>query len=137
MSAHAEDQRRLVPALLAVAIVLGSVVMWLGIPGGWLWIVTKLSADYPMIYFGALAGCPLTMIGWGLLLGRLNAIYLYETGQAGGREQTAWLRSLSGERKPRRARSLLDWSMTVSVLLAMLVMAIWFFFYATNYGPSG
>ena len=128
--------RRPVATAYAVAIFAGSLVLWLGIPAGWVWIVSQLSAKYPTIYFGAMLGCPLTMVMWGLFLARLNGAYLRETGGHPERQRTAWLKSLSGERKARRPRSLLDWSMTISVLLAMLAMAIWFFFYATNYGPS-
>ena len=128
--------RRPVAMAYAVAIFTGSLVLWLGIPLAWVWIVSQLSADYPVVYFGAMLGCPLTMVGWGVFLARLNGAYLRETGTHPERQRTAWLKSLSGERKVRRQRSLLDWSMTVSVILAMVVMAIWFFFYATNYGPG-
>jgi hypothetical protein len=123
-------------AAYAVSIFVGSLVLWLGIPLAWIWIVSQLSAKYPTIYFGAMIGCPVTMVSWGLLLARLNGAYLRETDTHPERQRTAWLKSLSGERGQRRPRSLLDWSMTISVLLAILAMAIWFFFYATNYGVS-
>ena len=56
------------------------------------------------------------MVTWGLSCARLNGAYLRETGGHPDRQRTAWLKSLSGERGPRRQRSLLDWSMTISVL---------------------
>ena len=118
---------------LAASIFAGSLVLWLGIPAGWLWLASQLSARHPTVYGIALIACPVTMVLWGVVLGRLNGAYLQLTGGQPDQQHAAWLRSLSGERRPRRPRAVLDVSMTISVILAMLVMAIWFFFYASTY----
>ena len=126
-------------ATLALTIVIGSLITWLGIPAFWIWLIAQLIDDYPSIYILALGACPLTMIGWGYLLYRVNARYLELSpppADVPGIQRSAWLGSLSGERKPRRRQaSLLDLSMIVSVIIALTVMAVWFFAFAHTYGP--
>jgi hypothetical protein len=126
----------LVEYILVVLIFAGSLLMWIGLPLGWLWLVTRVLEHYPEAYAGALFGCPVTMTLFGLLLARLNRIYLRLTGRHPEQQRTAWLKSLSGERGPRRQRTVLDTSMTISVVLAMIVITIWFFFYAHSYLPG-
>ena len=113
--------------------------MWIGIPLFWIWIAGQLISEYPSIYMFALAACPMTMIVWGWALYRINAIYLELTpppADAPGIQRSAWLGSLSGERKPRRRQaSLLDVSMIISVIIALTAMAVWFFAFAHNTGP--
>jgi len=121
---------------VAALIFLGSLVMWLGLPLGWLWLVSQLADHYPTVYAGALFGCPITMIALGLLLARLNALHLRITGGYAARGRTAWLKSLSGERTIRAQRSVLDTSMVVSVVIAILVMAVWYFLFAHSYSPG-
>jgi multisubunit Na+/H+ antiporter MnhB subunit len=127
---------RLAEYALVVAIFLGSLVMWVGLPVGWLWLVTRLADHYPDVYAGALFGCPVTMVLFGLLLARLNALHLRLTGGHPARRQTAWLKSLSGDRRARPPRSVLDTSMVVSVVIAVLTMAVWYFFFAHSYTPG-
>ena len=126
-------------AALAFVIVIGSLVTWIGIPLFWVWLAGQLIDEYPSIYLLALGACPLTMIIWGWLLYRINAIYVELSPprqDAPGMQRSAWLGSLSGERKPRRRQAtLLDVSMIVSVIIALTVMAVWFFVFAHNTGP--
>ena len=124
---------------LAVAIVVGSLAMWIGIPLFWVWVAGQLIDEYPSIYLLALAACPLTMILWGWMLYRVNAIYVELTphpDDAPGSQRSAWLGSLSDNRRPRRRQAtLLDVSMIVSVIIALTAMAVWFFAFAHNTGP--
>jgi len=126
-------------AALAVTIVVGSLITWIGIPLFWVWIAGQLIDEYPSIYLLALAACPLTMIGWGWALYRINAIYSELSTprpDVPGTQRSAWLGSLSGERRPRRRQAtLLDVSMIVSVIIALSAMAVWFFVFAHNTGP--
>ena len=126
-------------AALAVAIVVGSLALWLGIPLFWIWIAGRLIDEYPSIYMFALAACPLTMIGWGYVLYRLHAVYMELTPPPPtipGVQRSAWLGSLSDGRRPRRrGATLLDVSMIVSVIVALTAMAVWFFAFAHNSGP--
>ena len=122
--------------MIATLIFLGSLVMWIGIPLGWVWLVSQLADHYPDVYAGALFGCPVTMVLLGLLLARLNALHLRVTGGSASRGRTAWLKSLSGDRLARRPRTVLDTSMVVSVVIAIVAMAIWYFFFAHSYSPG-
>ena len=126
-------------AALAVVIVVGSLAMWLGIPAFWIWVAGQLIEEYPSIYLLALGACPLTMIGWGWMLYRVHQVYLGLTPpppDLPGVQRSAWLGSLSAERRPRRRQaSLLDVSMIVSVIVALTAMALWFFAFAGNPGP--
>ena len=103
---------------------------------GWVWLVSQLADHYPDVYAGALFGCPVTMVLLGLLLARLNALHLRVTGGRASRGRTAWLKSLSGDRLARRPRTVLDTSMVVSVVIAIVAMAIWYFFFAHSYSPG-
>lgn len=126
-------------AALAVTIAVGSLVTWLGIPVLWIWIAGQLVDEYPSIYLLALGACPLTMVLWGWALHRINALYCELSPpppDVPGTQRSAWLGSSSGDRTPRRgAASLLDVSMIVSVIVALAVMAVWFFAFAHNSGP--
>jgi hypothetical protein len=120
-------------------IVVGSLIFWIGIPLFWIWVAGQLISEYPSIYLLALAACPLTMIAWGWVLYRVNAIYLElapPPPDSPGVQRSAWLGSLSDNRKPkRRQATLLAVSMIVSVIIALTAMAVWFFAFAHNSGP--
>ena len=125
------DIDRGIARAVATLIFLGSLVMWIGIPLGWVWAVSQLADHYPTVYAGALFGCPVTMVLFGLLLARLNAFHLRLTGGYGGRGRTAWLKSLSDTRRRARGpRRLIDVSMTASAWTALVLMLVWFFFFA-------
>ena len=128
--------RTLVEYALIAAIFLGSLLMWVGVPAGWLWLVTRVIERYPDAYAAALFGCPLTMGILALLLARLNVFYLRVCGHRPGHERTAWLKSLSGDSRARRPRTVLDTSMTISVVLAFIALSIWYFLYAHSYTPG-
>jgi hypothetical protein len=124
---------------LACVIVVGSLIFWIGIPLFWIWIAGQLTDEYPSIYLLAAAACPLTMIVWGWVLYRVNLIYLELSpppADSPGAQRSAWLGSLSGDRKPKRRQvTLLDVSMIVSVIIALTAMAVWFFVFAHTTGP--
>jgi hypothetical protein len=130
------DVHRGIARALAALIFLGSLVMWVGLPLGWIWLVGKLARRYPSIYPGALFGCLATMVVFALILGRLNAIHVRISGRYPGRDSTAWLKSLSGDRVVRGQRTVLDTSMVVSVVIAMVALTLWFFFFAHSYTPG-
>lgn len=126
-------------AALAFVIVVGSLIFWMGIPLFWIWVAGQLTDEYPSIYLFAAAACPLTMIGWGWVLYRVNLLYLDLSpppADAPGAQRSAWLGSLSDNRKPaRREPTLLDVSMVVSVIIALTALAVWFFAFAHSVGP--
>jgi hypothetical protein len=115
---------------LVAAMALGSLVLWIGIPAGWLWLWSRITSHPLSVYAAAIIGCPLTMAAWAWLLYRVNAIYLrVRHTPESPRPHAAWLRSVSGSGRPE-ARGALEICMTVSVVLALAAFAVWFFLVA-------
>jgi hypothetical protein len=121
---------------LAALIFAGSLVMWIGVPLTWVWAVSQVADHYPDVYILAIFGCPLTMVLFGALLARLNALHLQISGRHAGRGHTAWLKSLSGDRVAGRQRSVLETSMVVSVVIALTTLIVWYFLFAHSYTPG-
>jgi hypothetical protein len=126
--------RRLAAALLAVAIVVGSAVLWIGVPVAGFWAggrVTKTADGFFLFVLGAV---PAAMVLGGWALYRVAARYeaLRPARDRDGR--SAWLVSLSDERavlrRQRASRPLVDVAMTASAVAAIAALLIWFFVFA-------
>ena len=132
--------RILLAALLVALMAIGSVVLWLGIPVGWLYLASRIvKSSQPSLgpYVLVLVGIPVSMIVVGKALSRLNRAYGDVTGTTPtGRMRDPWMRSLRGERDSGRPRTVLDVVMVWSVALALLSLAIWFFVFAGSSLPS-
>jgi hypothetical protein len=137
---HLDDRRGdlagAVTAALAVAIVVGSAVLWIGIPLLGLWLAGRLTTTAEGFLFATLSGIPLAMVAFGWVLYRVNDLYLRSRGPDGQAEHnhSAWLVSVSDERgrsrRERTPRRLIDVAMTVSLSVALVAMVIWFFFFS-------
>jgi hypothetical protein len=132
--------RRTLAALLIVLMAIGSVVLWLGIPVGWLYLASRLvKSSQPSLgpYVLVLVGIPASMVVVGKLLSRLNRAYGEMTGTTPApRVRSPWMQSMRGERDSGRPRTVLDVVMVWSVTLALLAFAIWFFLFAGSSLPS-
>jgi hypothetical protein len=132
--------RRLLGALLIALMAVGSVLLWLGIPLGWLYLASRLvDSSQPSMgpYVLVLVGIPASMIVVGKVLSKLNRAYGQLTDTAPtGRTRNAWLRSMRGERDSGRQRTVLDVVMVWSVAVALLCFAIWFFVFAGSSLPT-
>ncbi len=121
-------------AVLGVVIVVGSAILWIGIPLLGLWLAGELTKDAQGFLFATLGGIPLAMVAFGWLLYRVNEVYERGRTRGGGPAHSAWLVSSTEERaQSRRARAprrLIDVAMTVSVSVALVLVTIWFFFYS-------
>ena len=129
-----------VAVLLVLMMAVGSVVLWIGIPVGWVWVASRtVKTSQPSLgpYLLVLVATPLTMWIWGKLLFRLNDLYRRLTGQSYEvRAQLPWHRSMRGERNVARPTTVLDVVMIVSVSLALAAFGIWFFFFAGSSIPN-
>ena len=77
----------------------------------------------------ALIAAPATMTAWGWVLHRLNALYLRTLrAEPPRRRQTAWLKSLGTERGWREPSALIDLSMGLAVVAALLAFLVWCIF---------
>ncbi len=137
-AANEQEQRshraRSAGLILAMSVV--SLLMWIGVPLGWLWIAAQLSSDYQAIYLWALFAIPLTMVAVGWILFRINAVYMRVSHEPAGPRQTTWLRSQAADRSSSEPKRAIDVIMACSVGLAMALMAVWFFFYAGSPLPG-
>ena len=130
-----------VAVVLVLLMAAGSVVMWIGLPLGLIWIASALTdSSQPSMgpYLLILIGLPVGMFASGRVLGALDRAHGRITGRLDeGPQRAAWLQSLRDERGPRpEQRSVLDTVMIVSVLLAIVVGGIWFLAFAGSPLPS-
>lgn len=127
-------------ALLIACMAAGSIVLWIGIPVGWLYLVSHMvKSTQPTLgpYVLVLFGIPLSMVIVGKLLFRLDRLYTRVTGQVSEvRFRTPWLKSVRGERATRRRLTVLEMTMVISVSTALVAFGIWFFFFAGSSIPS-
>ena len=127
--------RQLAAACLAVVIVAGSALLWIGVPIAGFWVAGQLTTTAEGFLLFVLGAVPLAMVlaGWGLyrVSARYEALRGGDPGEAG---RPAWLLSLSEERpkvRRRRARrTLIDVAMTASIVTALVLLVTWFFFLA-------
>lgn len=125
---------------LIALMALGSIAMWLVVPVGWIYLASSLQrSSTPSMgpYLLILFGIPASMVVIGKLLGMLNRYYGRVTGtEPHVRVVMPWHKSMRGERESTRPRSVLDVVMVLSVSLAMLCFAVWFFAFAGSSLPS-
>ena len=127
-------------AIMLVALMaLGSVVMWIGVPLGLIFLASKL-ADTPNPSMGpyllVLIGLPIGMAIIGKGLGALNRAHIRVTGAEVDAYRPGWTRSMRGERQVDRRGGVLDRVMIISVALAALAFAVWFFGFAGSSLPG-
>ena len=123
---------------LAVGIFLGSLALWVVVPFGSLWLASLVGNDAQTVVLSALIICPIAMLICGLGLSALYRAYLRVSDARPTQDRTAWLGSLSGDRRPKRGRRpVLDFSLTFSAGTAIVLLLVWFLFFAENYSPAG
>ena len=112
---------------------LGSITMWLGVPIGLIYLVSKMvTTTQPTLgpYMIILFGVPIGMTIIGKLLGMLDRYYVRRTGGIQERYRAGWLKSMRAERKGGSNWKVLDVVMIWSVTTAGAAMGIWFLFFA-------
>jgi hypothetical protein len=132
--------RKLLAVLLIALMAIGSILLWLGIPVGWLYLVSRLvKSSQPSMgpYVLLIVGIPASMIVVGKALAKLNRVYGEVTGTTPTmRVRSPWMKSMRGERDSGRERTVLDVVMVWSVALALLCFGVWFFAFAGSSLPS-
>ena len=129
---------RLTEYVLILAIFVASLALWIVTPLVGLWLVSKLSTDGLVVVFAAVGiVCPVLMLAFGLVIGRLNGAYMRAVGAHPVRRAAAWRSSLSGERvRVREAKPVLEVSLTLSVVVAAVLLTIFFLFFAHSPTPG-
>lgn len=131
---------KLSAALLIGLMAIGSVVLWIGVPLGWIWLASNIvdSSEPSMTpYVMVLVGIPLTMVVVGKGLAQLNRVYGEVTGTTPTvRVVLPWHRSMRGERDAGHPRTVLDVVMVCSVTVALVLFVLWFFLFAGSSIPT-
>ena len=130
-----------VALLLVLLMAVGSILMWIGLPLGLIWIASALSeSSQPSMgpYMLILVGLPIGAIVIGKALGTLDRMHARVTGHDGGEQKrNTWMNSMNeGSGTNRRRRSVLDTVMIVSVLSALVLGGIWFLVFAGSPLPT-
>lgn len=111
-------------ALLTVAMmVIGSLVLWVGVPAGWLWIGSQIQAETDnlgLAIVAMLVGVVVSVILLARLLMSLNR-WNEELREAAGHEP--------------RGTTLLEMVLVITAGVAVVAFGIWFFVF-TGPGPS-
>jgi hypothetical protein len=117
----------------------GSIVMWIGVPLGLIYAASQLAgSSRPSAgpYVLILVGLPIGMAVVGKLLGVLDRAHGRLTGRIEERRRASWLRSMRAERTSTAGGGVLDKVMIVSVALALVAFAVWFFGFAGSSLPT-
>ena len=122
---------------LVVLMALGSLALWIAIPAGWLWVTRDLQ-PLGARFLIVIVGCVSSMVGAGVFLFRLEAVYARTKGMAEPElAAPGWLRSVGDARRPRRRATLLEIFLVLSALAALVVLVLWWAFLADSPNPSG
>jgi hypothetical protein len=125
---------------LILLMAVGSVFLWIGIPIGWIYIVSLMvNSSQPSLgpYVLLIFAIPITMAIVGKLLFGLDHVYARVTGQDSEvRFRAPWLKSMRGERNAARRLTVLEMTMIISVSIALVGFAIWFFGFAGSSLPG-
>ena len=127
-------------AFLILLMAIGSLILWIGIPIGWLYLASQLvDTSQPTLgpYVLLIFAIPISMVIFGRLLFTLDRVFERVTGREAETDfRPPWLRSMRGERTVNRRMTVLEGVMIVSVGLALLGFAIWFFAFAGSSLPT-
>lgn len=131
---------RMAKVALIALMAVGSLVLWIGIPVGWLWIGSQFQEGSGQasfgLYLGVLAGIVASMVAMGKVLNRLNGLYGRLTGSETVRVRMPWHRSMRGEQEGRPPRQVIDVVMVISVMVAGFVFLVWFLVFAGSPLPG-
>ena len=130
----------LAKAGLIAAMAIGSVVMWLGLPLGLVYLASRLSdSSQPSMgpYLLIIFGLPIGMVAIGKALASLDRRYARVTHTENKAPiRRPWLKSMRGERGSDHRRTVLDVVMILSVGVALALLALWFFVLAGSSLPG-
>ena len=125
--------------ILVLLMAVGSVVMWIGVPVGLIYLASRVAdSSQPSAgpYLLVLIGLPIGMAIVGKGLGTLDRLHGRLTGRHEERHRATWLRSMRAERTSTRRGGVLDQVMIVSVGLALVAFGVWFFGFAGSSLPT-
>ena len=132
--------RGLAASLVFVAMLLAALSLWTAIPLSWVYIGSKLShtqfpseGPYLIVAMGFVAS--VVIVAW--LIARLNGLYMRITGTNRlAPMRPTWLKSMRDVSNPAGTTTVVEAVLMGSVLLAALVLTVWFFLLAGSPIPN-
>jgi hypothetical protein len=127
MRRTAQPLDRIAAGFLLALLGVGSLALWIGIPTLSMWLASKAADTLAYHFILALLMTLVGMALWIVFLAWLNQLYLRVSGIAARLEadrRAGWAR--------QRFRGPLELFLTVSFMLAIVALFIWFFFFAQN-----
>jgi hypothetical protein len=124
---------------LVAGMVVGSLILWAGMPVFWLWLASQLQqSQQPRMgpYLLVIAGIVLSAFAIGKGLAVLGRAYGRLTGSTQVRVRMPWHRSMRGEEDSRPTHSVLDVIMVATVGTAVGAFLVWFFLFAGSSLPT-
>jgi len=132
--------RGLAASLIFVAMLLAALSIWTAIPLAWIYIGSKVShTQFPSSgpYFVVAAGILVSVLLVAWLIGRLNRLYIQVTGTNQVESmRPAWLKSMRDSSPRVGGTTVVEAVLMGSVLLAGIVMTLWFFLLAGSPIPN-
>ncbi len=122
---------RAAAAFLLLLMGIGSLLLWVAIPAGWLWVAGQITAEPAQHIVLSLLGAPVAIIVWARFLFWLNRLYMRVTAGAAAVEADPDDEEAD---EPRWIRGPLEVLLVGSLLIALGAMVIWFFVFAENPG---
>jgi hypothetical protein len=112
-------------AFLLILLAAGSLVLWIGIPFGLLWLLSTVTDSGNRHFLLSLVLIPLAMVLFASGPFWLNGLYLRVVGAIRPGEE-------DDEESERRVRGPLEFFLYVGMIGALIALTVWFFFYASN-----
>ncbi len=126
--------RGLAASIIFFFMLLAALSLWTAIPLSWVYIASKVShTQFPSEgpYFVVAAGIVVSVLLVSWLIGRLNRLYIQITGTNRlAPMRPAWLKSMRDTSSAAGTTTVVEAVLMGSVLLALLVLTIWFFLIA-------
>jgi hypothetical protein len=120
---------RIAAAGIVLAMVVGSLTLWVFNPLLWLWLTARLQSTQPSMgpYVLMVLGILATAIVCAKVLAMLNRRYAFVMGDNTVNIHLPWARGLGGEHEKKLTRvTVLDVVMTLSVVAAAIALIVWF-----------
>jgi hypothetical protein len=132
--------RALAASLVFLAMLLAALSLWTAIPLSWVYIASKLShTQFPSVgpYMIVAAGFVASVVVVAWLIARLNHLYMRITGTNRlAPMRPTWLKSMRDVSSPAGSTTVVEAVLMGSVLLAALVLTVWFFLLAGSPIPN-
>jgi hypothetical protein len=118
---------RVAAVFLLILLGTGSLMLWIGIPFGLLWLFSRVTDSWNGHFLLSVVLIPIGMALFAPILFWLNGLYLRVTGVRDRQNEE--------EDSERTLRGPLEHFLYAGLIAAVIALCVWFFVYASN--PSG